>query len=324
LSSPATYPKFHAFDPSTGLPLVGGKLTTFAAGTSTPLATYADAALTVANANPVILDANGEAVIYVGPLAYKFVLTKADLTAVWTFDNYAPNLAFPSPSPSGWVQFTTTPITFINTTSFSTTGDATATFPVGRRLRTSNTAGTIYSTITVSNFAAGVTTVTVVSDATGVLDSGLSAVYYGLETFANPSYLDPRSAVSSHLTADITGYAAKTAVTTYTEDLDTLNEYAAGIFVAKYPGKYLVAITAECSDTAAAVTGILTLRQTAADIAEARFTTSAVNQFYNLAITRVVSMNAAETLSVFFQGAATTTLRTGVANGTLVAITRLP
>jgi len=46
-------------DTATGLPLAGGKVWTYAAGTSTPKATYTSAAATTANTNPVILDARG-------------------------------------------------------------------------------------------------------------------------------------------------------------------------------------------------------------------------------------------------------------------------
>jgi hypothetical protein len=47
-----TFPLFRAFDPN-GLPLAGGKVYTYAAGTSTPLATYTDQAGSTTNANPV-------------------------------------------------------------------------------------------------------------------------------------------------------------------------------------------------------------------------------------------------------------------------------
>lgn len=49
---------------SAGVPLVGGKLYTYAANTLTPKATYTNAAATVSNTNPVILDSRGEAVIF--------------------------------------------------------------------------------------------------------------------------------------------------------------------------------------------------------------------------------------------------------------------
>lgn len=72
-----TFPLFRAFDPN-GLPLNGGKVYTFAAGTSVPLGTYTDATGLTLNANPTILDANGEASIWLGATtAYKIDLFNA-------------------------------------------------------------------------------------------------------------------------------------------------------------------------------------------------------------------------------------------------------
>jgi hypothetical protein len=59
-------PKVQFFD-ANGEPLVGGKLYTYAAGTSSPLATYTDSTGNTANANPVILDSRGEANVWLGP-----------------------------------------------------------------------------------------------------------------------------------------------------------------------------------------------------------------------------------------------------------------
>ena len=53
-------PWFTGFDDN-GNPLVGGKLYTYAAGTSNAQATYSDVSLSVANANPVVLDKIGRA-----------------------------------------------------------------------------------------------------------------------------------------------------------------------------------------------------------------------------------------------------------------------
>lgn len=67
--------------------LSGGKLYTYAAGTSTPLATYSDQAGAVPNANPVVLNARGEATIFWGSAPYKAVLTDASDVEIWTQDN---------------------------------------------------------------------------------------------------------------------------------------------------------------------------------------------------------------------------------------------
>ena len=69
-----------------GEPLVGGKLYTYAAGTSSPLATYTDFAGNTANANPVILDSRGEANVWLGPSRYKWVLYTADDVLIWSVD----------------------------------------------------------------------------------------------------------------------------------------------------------------------------------------------------------------------------------------------
>ncbi len=73
-------------DSSTGLPLVGGKVYTYAAGTTTPKATYTTAAASTQNTNPVILDARGEATIFWSG-AYKIVIKDSLDNTIWTADN---------------------------------------------------------------------------------------------------------------------------------------------------------------------------------------------------------------------------------------------
>lgn len=69
-----------------GVPAVGYKLATFAAGTSAPQATWADALQVGANTNPVILDARGEAVVFWNG-AYKVQLQDSTGAVIWTVDN---------------------------------------------------------------------------------------------------------------------------------------------------------------------------------------------------------------------------------------------
>ena len=82
-------PKAQFLD-ANGAPLAGGKVYTYQAGTTTPLATYTTAGGTTPNANPVILDARGEADIWYAPgVAYKVVLRTSADALIWTVDNIA-------------------------------------------------------------------------------------------------------------------------------------------------------------------------------------------------------------------------------------------
>lgn len=69
-------------------PLAGGQLFTYQAGTTTPVATYTDSTSTTSNPNPVILNARGEAPVWLLPSqAYKFVLCDANGNTIWTCDH---------------------------------------------------------------------------------------------------------------------------------------------------------------------------------------------------------------------------------------------
>lgn len=82
--SPA--PKLQFFD-ANGDPLVGGKLYSYQAGTTTPLATYTSQSGATANTNPIILDSRGEANVWLGTASYKLALYTATNVLVWTVDN---------------------------------------------------------------------------------------------------------------------------------------------------------------------------------------------------------------------------------------------
>jgi hypothetical protein len=80
------------FFDNNGNPLVGGKLFTYAAGTSTKLATKVSSA-GADNTNPIILDYRGEANVWVPPnVAYKYILAPSTDTdpptkPIWAVDN---------------------------------------------------------------------------------------------------------------------------------------------------------------------------------------------------------------------------------------------
>lgn len=168
-----------------GLPLNAGLIYTYAAGTTTPQATYTTSAGSVQNANPVVLGADGRPpneIWLVAGVSYRFDLKDSLGNLIKTYDN----LTGINDLTTAQLEWSLGPTpTFLSATSFSLVGDQTGSFQVGRRLKTTNTSGTIYSTITVSAFAA-VTTVTVVNDSS-TLDSGLSAVSYGLISATNTS-----------------------------------------------------------------------------------------------------------------------------------------
>jgi hypothetical protein len=113
---------------SDGSPLVGGKIYTYAAGTTTPLATYTDFGAGTANTNPIILNSLGQANIWLSTASYKFsVYTSADVL-LYTVDNIVAPLdstelatALSSPTPIG----NTAPNTGAFTTLTATTGNIT-------------------------------------------------------------------------------------------------------------------------------------------------------------------------------------------------------
>lgn len=79
------------FQDNNGKPLAGGKLFSYQAGTTTPLATYKDSTTSAVNTNPVILDSTGSASVFLGNNVYKLVLQNSTGTVQWTADNIAQN-----------------------------------------------------------------------------------------------------------------------------------------------------------------------------------------------------------------------------------------
>lgn len=73
-----------------GLPLAGGKLETYQAGSTTPLTTFTDASGLIANTNPIILGTSGrppETIWLSDGFFYKFVLSDANDVVIQTYDN---------------------------------------------------------------------------------------------------------------------------------------------------------------------------------------------------------------------------------------------
>jgi hypothetical protein len=79
------------FFTNTGAVLTGGKLYTYAAGTTTPQVSYTTNAGNVARTNPIILDAAGRVAeggeIWITSASYKFVLKDSTDVLIATYDN---------------------------------------------------------------------------------------------------------------------------------------------------------------------------------------------------------------------------------------------
>ena len=173
-----------------GLPLSGGLVYWYLAGTSTPVTVYTESTGSTVNTNPVVLNTRGEPTnpIWLPTgVAYKAVLNDSLGNLIRTIDNISGVNDTATPVISEWVLYAG-PATYINSTQFSVTGDATATFDNGRRVKATVSGTDRYGTVNGAPvYALGVTTVTLTLDS-GVLDSSLATVYYGFLDPAHPSF----------------------------------------------------------------------------------------------------------------------------------------
>jgi hypothetical protein len=220
--------------------LASGLIWFYEAGSTTPLAAYTTQSGVSAWTNPIVLNARGETggtIWLAAGQAYKIVLESPPEygdthgVVISTFDNVQ-GVNDPA-SPTGgtaqnWYTFAGSPV-FVSGTQFTLTGDQTSTFQVNRRIRTQNSGGVRYSTITASAYTT-LTTVTVANDS-GVLDVGLNSVDYGLiEVGSTPSIpLNQRlfttssptfagatiPTVTGNLVGNVTGNATTTSQTNF-------------------------------------------------------------------------------------------------------------
>lgn len=165
------------FVDANGNPLVGGKIMTYTATSSTPLATYTDASGTVAQTNPIILNSRGAPTLgeiwLTSGLLYKFQLFDAANNLIDTVDNVS-GVSGVTTTNDEWVDSGVSPV-YVSASVYTAIGDQTTQLHQGRRQKFQTTAGTVYGTILTSVFTT-LTTVTMQMDGNQVLDSGLSAV----------------------------------------------------------------------------------------------------------------------------------------------------
>lgn len=216
-----------------GTPAVGYKLFFYVAGSvNTKQNTYTDSTGGVANTNPVVLNSLGEPstqIWFTAGQAYKVVLapstdTDPPTSPVWSIDNLR-GINDTTVSVDQWVAGASP--TYVSGTSFTLAGDQTSTYTIGRRLKFTVTAGTVYGRILTSSYAA-LTTITLVMDGSQALDSGLSAVSYGL------------------LTNDVLSIPARIATTSGTDT------YTASVGASRYVtgDQYLIKVASASTSTA--------------------------------------------------------------------------
>ncbi|ABV74286.1 hypothetical protein BA3_0001 [Thalassomonas phage BA3] len=156
-------PKFYAWDRN-GKPLAFGKLYTYEARTNVPKDTYKSEDQITPNTNPVILNGEGYADVYLDG-SYKMVLKDDKDNEIWSSDPVTANQA------QEWINCFAA--TYISSTSFRLSGNQTDRYTQDRRVRIDNgTTEYAYSTIVSSSYAAGETSVTI-KDA--VITTGLNS-----------------------------------------------------------------------------------------------------------------------------------------------------
>ncbi|MDE1896034.1 MAG: tail fiber protein [Rhodospirillales bacterium] len=181
-----------------GAPLAGGSVSFYIPGTTTQLATYQDQALSVENTNPVILDANGEALIW-GFGSFRQVVQDVNGNTIW--DEVVSTPSVTVLATDGGVA-----------NALSVTVNGLASLFAGLVLvaipAASNTGA---STITVNGLAAANITIGSTNLVAGALAAGVAAqmIYDG----TNFQLINPQAPPTSNAPGDIKAIAGNTAPT---------------------------------------------------------------------------------------------------------------
>lgn len=160
------------FFDNNGNPLTGGKIYIYAAGTTTPQATYTTAAGTTAHTNPIILDAagrvpSGEIWLSAG-ISYKFLLKDSNDLLIATYDN----------------------ITGINGTGITSNAVNVTYDPASTGAVATTVQAKLRQTVSVKDF--GAVGDGVANDTTAIqaaLNSGAGAVYFPSSTYKITNFL---------------------------------------------------------------------------------------------------------------------------------------
>jgi len=198
----STTPRHHFYQANGDL-AAGGTLEIFEANTITHATTWfdRDGAVAHQNANPLTLDSQGAAVVWLEAGKVYDWLARDALGNIIDNAKGITGSTSAITSSSQWIVTALLP-TFVNTRTFTMVGDQTSTYKVGSRVRVTLAGGFKYGTIISSVFST-LTTVTVAfASASDVLDATISAVDIGLDDTANTAFL-----LGSGSVIDLTGYS---------------------------------------------------------------------------------------------------------------------
>jgi len=202
-------PKFRAWNGDK--PLAFGKVYTYAAGTNIPKPTYTSEDETVVNPNPVILNAEGYADIYLDG-SYKVVVKDEDDVEVWTADPVTDITTV----GNEWVH--PTPAEKYDVNKFKVNDNQVDRFHPGRRVKLDDT-GYLYGDIVQSYYdGQGFTVVEVVLDS-GSMTANLNQAYVGIISAVNGA--QPANKYLENLQGDQgTDYIKYASDKTLTEKID--------------------------------------------------------------------------------------------------------
>ncbi len=156
-----------------GVPVANGFLYTYAAGTTTPQAAYTDQSEATQLPNPVPLDANGMAEIWLGELSYKLVLEDSLNNVLWTADN----ISAISPGSVGTLQLANQSVTNLKLASGALSADST-----GRAIMAAQYIQTAHIgvlQVTAATIANGTITPTQCQSGIGFVPTGGCIPYFG-------------------------------------------------------------------------------------------------------------------------------------------------
>ena len=193
------------FFDNNGVPLNGGLINTYIAGSDFQQVTYTDSTGTVANSNPIVLDSAGRPTTQlwlINGTGYNLVLTDSSNTVIRACDNIIGVEATSIGGDSGNPYWSAVPATFnyVNGTQFFFTGDYGAKFQVATRVQYTFSDNTVaYGTVSASTVIGGQTNVTIIPDSVS-LSPTVTVMAYSF--VAAPNYVADAGAIgySSALT----------------------------------------------------------------------------------------------------------------------------